>query len=47
MTELFKIVVKERLIVWDFLGNLCLLSWTDYFIHFFVSFFTSGYSCRI
>ena len=22
MTELFKIVVKERLIVWDLLGNL-------------------------
>ena len=38
MTELFKIVVKERLIVWDFLGNICLLSWKDYFTHFFFQF---------
>ena len=35
---LFKIVVKERLIVWDFLGNICLLSWKDYFTHFFFQF---------
>ena len=38
MTELFKIVVKERLIVWGFLGNICLLSWKDYFTHFFFQF---------
>ena len=48
MTELFKIVVKERLIVWDLLGNPCLLSRNDYFIHFFFSFYQWHYSfCRI
>lgn len=48
MTELFKIVVKERLIVWDLLGNPCLLSRKDYFIHFFFSFYQWHYSfCSI